>query len=51
LTARLRDQPLAGISVRAMIAKHVLKHIGKNVKIFHGVEISYGYNLTSKTIV
>jgi len=24
----------------------VLKHIGKNVKIFHGVEISYGYNLT-----
>ncbi|MDP9268001.1 MAG: acyltransferase [Acidobacteriota bacterium] len=35
-----------GFRVRAMIAKHVLKHIGKNVKIFHGVEISYGYNLT-----
>ena len=35
-----------GYRVRAMIAKHVLKHIGKNVKIFHGVEISYGYNLT-----
>ena len=32
--------------MRAMIAKHVLKHIGKNVKIFHGVEVSYGYNLT-----
>src|ERR1051326_8442968 len=29
-----------------MIAKHVLKYIGKNVKIFHGVEVSYGYNLT-----
>ncbi len=35
-----------GFRVRAMIAKHVLKHIGKNVKIFHGVEVSYGYNLT-----
>ena len=35
-----------GFRVRAMIAKHVLKHIGKNVKIFHGVEVSFGYNLT-----
>src|SRR5262249_8640248 len=25
---------------------HIFKHIGKNVKIFHGVEFSYGYNLT-----
>src|SRR5262245_36480452 len=35
-----------GYRMRAMVAKHVLKHIGKNVKIFHGVEVSYGYNLT-----
>jgi acetyltransferase-like isoleucine patch superfamily enzyme len=35
-----------GYRVRYMIAKHVLKHVGKNVKIFHGVEVSYGYNLT-----
>jgi acetyltransferase-like isoleucine patch superfamily enzyme len=35
-----------GYRVRAMVAKHVLKHIGKNVKIFHGVEVSFGYNLT-----
>lgn len=35
-----------GFRLRAMIAKHVLKYIGKNVKIFHGVEVSYGYNLT-----
>jgi acetyltransferase-like isoleucine patch superfamily enzyme len=35
-----------GFRLRAMIARHVLKHIGKNVKIFHGVEVSYGYNLT-----
>src|SRR5215469_6570379 len=35
-----------GYRVRAMLAKHVFKHIGNNVKIFHGVEVSYGYNLT-----
>ncbi len=35
-----------GFRFRAMIAKHVFRHIGKNVKIFHGVEVSYGYNLT-----
>jgi acetyltransferase-like isoleucine patch superfamily enzyme len=35
-----------GFRVRAMLAKHVLKHVGKNVKIFHGVEVSFGYNLT-----
>ncbi len=35
-----------GYRVRYMLARHVLKHIGKNVKIFHGVEVSYGYNLT-----
>ena len=35
-----------GFRVRYMLAKHVLKHVGKNVKIFHGVEISFGYNLT-----
>src|ERR1044071_8155713 len=35
-----------GFRVRRMIAKHVLKHLGENVKIFHGVEVSFGYNLT-----
>ena len=35
-----------GYRVRYMVAKHVLKHLGANVKIFHGVEVSYGYNLT-----
>ncbi len=35
-----------GFRVRAMLAKHIFKHIGTNVKIFHGVEISFGYNLT-----
>lgn len=35
-----------GFRVRAMLAKHIFKHVGKNVKIFHGVEVSFGYNLT-----
>src|SRR5438309_11534390 len=32
--------------MRAMLARHIFKHCGKNVKIFHGVEFSFGYNLT-----
>ena len=35
-----------GYRVRTMLARHILKHLGKNVKFFHGVEISFGYNLT-----
>lgn len=35
-----------GFRVRAMLAGHIFKHCGKNVKIFHGVEFSFGYNLT-----
>jgi acetyltransferase-like isoleucine patch superfamily enzyme len=35
-----------GYQVRAMLARHVFKHFGKNVKLFHGVEFSFGYNLT-----
>jgi acetyltransferase-like isoleucine patch superfamily enzyme len=35
-----------GFRVRAMLARHIFKFCGKNVKIFHGVEVSFGYNLT-----
>ena len=35
-----------GYRMRYMIAGHVLKHLGKNVKLFHGIEVSFGYNLT-----
>jgi len=35
-----------GFRIRAMLAKHVFKYCGNNVKIFHGVEFSFGYNLT-----
>lgn len=34
-----------GFKVRRVIGKHVFKHLGENVKIFHGVEVSFGYNL------
>ena len=35
-----------GHKMRAMLARHVFKHCGNKVKIFHGVEFSFGYNLT-----
>ena len=35
-----------GFRFRAMLGRHIFKHIGNNVKIFHGVEFSFGYNLT-----
>ena len=35
-----------GFRFRCMFGKHIFKSMGKNVKIFHGVEFSYGYNLT-----
>ncbi len=35
-----------GFRFRAMLGRHIFKKIGKNVKIFHGVEFSFGYNLT-----
>ena len=35
-----------GHRMRAMLARHIFKFCGKNVKIFHGVEVSFGYNLT-----
>ncbi|HEX4020534.1 MAG TPA: acyltransferase [Acidobacteriaceae bacterium] len=35
-----------GFRFRCMLARHIFKHVGKNVKIFHGVEFTYGYNLT-----
>lgn len=34
-----------GFRFRAMLGRHIFKQIGNNVKIFHGVEFSFGYNL------
>jgi galactoside O-acetyltransferase len=35
-----------GTQVRAMLAARVFRRCGKNVRIFHDVEFSFGYNLT-----
>ena len=35
-----------GFRTRCMLGRHIFKHLGKHVKIFHNVEFTYGYNLT-----
>ncbi|NYF79190.1 acyltransferase [Granulicella arctica] len=35
-----------GFRLRCMLGKHIFKHLGKGVKIFHNVEFTFGYNLT-----
>lgn len=35
-----------GFRFRAMLGKHIFRSIGRNVKIYHGVEFTFGYNLT-----
>ena len=35
-----------GFRLRSMLGKHIFKSIGRNVKIYHGVEFTFGYNLT-----
>jgi acetyltransferase-like isoleucine patch superfamily enzyme len=34
-----------GFRLRSMLGRHIFKHLGENVKIFHNVEFSFGYNL------
>jgi acetyltransferase-like isoleucine patch superfamily enzyme len=35
-----------GFRLRCMLGKHIFRHVGKGVKIFHNVEFTFGYNLT-----
>lgn len=35
-----------GTQMRAMLADRVFRRCGRNVRIFHGVEFSFGYNLS-----
>ena len=35
-----------GIAFRRVLAQHIFKHCGQNVKIFPGVQFSVGYNLS-----
>ena len=37
---------LLGTRMRAMLARRVFRRCGRNVRIFHGVEVSFGYNLS-----
>jgi len=34
-----------GFRFRAMLGRHIFRHIGSNVKLFYNVEFSFGYNL------
>lgn len=35
-----------GIRLRAMLGRHLFQRIGAGVKIYHGVDLTYGYNLS-----
>ena len=35
-----------GLRFRCMLGRHIFAHIGKGVKIYHGVDLTYGYNLS-----
>ena len=35
-----------GIRFRCMLGRHIFAHMGNGVKIYHGVDLSYGYNLS-----
>jgi len=37
---------LLGTQMRAMLARRVFRRCGRNLRIFHDVELSFGYNLT-----
>ena len=34
-----------GIRFRCMLGRHIFEHLGSGVKIHHGVDFAYGYNL------
>jgi acetyltransferase-like isoleucine patch superfamily enzyme len=34
-----------GLRFRCMLGRHIFEHMGNSVKIFHGVDLTFGYNL------
>lgn len=34
-----------GLRFRCMLGRHIFEHVGTGVKIYHGVDLRYGYNL------
>ena len=35
-----------GLRFRCMLGRHIFDHLGAGVKIYHGVELNFGYNLS-----
>ena len=35
-----------GLRFRCMLGRHIFDHLGSGVKIYHGVELTFGYNLS-----
>lgn len=35
-----------GLRFRCMLGRHIFEHIGSGVKIYHGVDLTFGYNLS-----
>ena len=35
-----------GLRFRCMLGRHIFAHMGTGVKIYHGVDLTYGYNLS-----
>ncbi len=35
-----------GLRFRCMLGRHIFRHVGAGVKIHHGVEVTFGYNLS-----
>jgi acetyltransferase-like isoleucine patch superfamily enzyme len=35
-----------GVRFRSMLGRHIFEHLGEGVKIYHGVDLTYGYNLS-----
>jgi acetyltransferase-like isoleucine patch superfamily enzyme len=35
-----------GLRFRCMLGRHIFQHLGEGVKIHHGVDLTYGYNLS-----
>jgi len=35
-----------GLRFRCMLGRHIFEHVGTGVKIYHGVDLTYGYNLS-----
>jgi len=34
-----------GIRFRCMLGRHIFEHVGASVRIYHGLDVTYGYNL------